>query len=522
MSFRKNINFDDFAIIMSQVDNVAVVKKEIRDNYLLTKPGVSVTTRQHVLPGHRFALVDIPKGDLVKQYGYPFAISKGLKQGSVITKDNTKVYRPDYRKARYGSVGKVVSKKKRINSNYCENNFQGFFRGNGSVGTRNYYAIIPTSLCASDMALKLAGFFNTNTRLRQDYNNIDGVVAAAHTEGCGCNDGVIIERLMLTLKNTITHPNVGAALVIDLGCEKTNLNLTKKYLGGLDKFNKSVDFISIQSVGGTPAAFKEGKKIILKRLKKVNSVNRSAAPLKHLVIGTECGASDSFSGITANPLIGNVVDKIIHSGGSAILSEMPEMVGAESNLIGRMVSKKVVKRFMDGLSYYEDLAKKLGVNIEGNFVPGNEKGGLVNLSLKSLGAILKGGSTPIVDFIDYAQHIRHKGLSIMNGPGNDLESMSGLAASGANMILFSTGMGTTEGNLIVPVIKISTTTNLYKKMAQDMDFNAGKLIDTAMPLDQLGDGLLDLTIKVASGKKTWAEVWKKHLFQIWTAGKLSL
>lgn len=522
MSIKININFDKFAIIMSEEDNVAVVKKEVKNNYLLTKRGVSVVMRQRILPGHRFALTDILKGALVKQYGYPFAISKGLKQGGIITKDNTEVYRLDYRKIRYGSLNKAISKEKRINSDYCKRSFKGFFREDGSVGTRNYYVIIPTSLCASDMTLKLASFFNTNTKLCQGYNNIDGIVAAAHTEGCGCNDGVIIERLMLTLKNTIAHPNVGGALVIDLGCEKTNLGLIRKYLGEVDKFNKSVDFISIQSLGGTPRAFEEGKKIILKRLKKVNSLNRSEAPIRHLVIGTECGASDSFSGITANPLIGNVVDKIIHCGGAAILSETPEMVGAETNLIGRMVSEKVVNKFMDGLSYYEDLARKLGVNIEGNFVPGNEKGGLVNLSLKSLGAILKGGSTPIVDFIDYAQHIRHKGLSIMNGPGNDLESMTGIAASGANIILFSTGMGTTEGNLIVPVIKISTSTSLYHRMPQDMDFNAGKLIDTAMPLNKLGDGLLDLTIKVASGKKTWAEVWKKHLFQIWTAGKLSL
>ena len=522
MSIKKNINFDKFAIIMSQEDNVAVVKKEITNNYLLTKPGVSVIAHQNILPGHRFALTDIPKGALVKQYGYPFAISKGLKQGSVITKNNTRIYRPNYRKIQYGLQNKAVPAKKPFDFEYCKKSFMGFLREDGSAGTRNYYVIIPTSLCASDMASKLATFFSANTKFYKDYDNIDGIVAAAHTEGCGCNDGVIIERLMLTLKNTIAHPNVGGALVIDLGCEKTNLSLTKKYLGDLGKFKKNVDFISIQSLGGTPRSFEEGKKIISRMLKKTNSINRALLPIKHLIIGTECGASDSFSGITANPLIGNVVDKIIHCGGSAILSETPEMIGAETSLISRMISKEVVKKFVDGLGYYEGLAKKLGVNMEGNFVPGNEKGGLVNLSLKSLGAIFKGGSMPIVDFIDYAQRIRRKGLSIMNGPGNDLESMTGIVASGANIVLFSTGMGTTEGNLIVPVIKISTTTNLYNRMPQDIDFNAGGIIDTSIPLDELGDGLLDLAVKVASGKKTWAEVWKKHLFQIWTAGKLSL
>lgn len=358
--------------------------------------------------------------------------------------------------------------------------------------------------------------------LKKKYKNIDGIIAAAHTEGCGCNDGEIIERLMLTLKNTIAHPNVGGVLVIDLGCEKTNYKVVSTYFDGLFKSGKPVDYITIQDLGGTRKTFVEGRKIILERLGEVNDVAREEVHIKHLVIGTECGASDSFSGITSNPVIGQTVDKIIHAGGSAILSETPEMIGAETCLIQRMVSKKVAEKFINGMEYYKSLANRLSVSMNGNFVPGNEEGGLINLTLKSLGAIQKGGSTQIVDFLNYAETLKRPGLSLMNGPGNDFESMTGIVASGANVILFSTGMGTTEGNLITPVIKLSSRTEIFKKMSEDIDLNAGALLDESISTDQLSDKLLDIVVEVASGKKTWAETWQKRSFQIWSAGKLSL
>ena len=198
------------------------------------------------------------------------------------------------------------------------------------------------------------------------------------------------------------------------------------------------------------------------------------------------------------------------------------MIGAEINLIKRMASKKVAEKFINGMNYYKKLAEKLGVALEGNLVHGNLEGGLLNIALKSLGAILKGGNSEIVDFVDYAELIKKKGLNIMNGPGNDLESMTGIAASGANVILFSTGRGTAECNLIVPVIKISTRTEVYEKMRGDIDFNAGQLLDGNISQEDLSNELLDMVTDVASGKKTRTEFWKKRSFQIWTAGKLSL
>lgn len=453
------IPLSKLALLMAEQDNVAIAKREIMQGTVLSFRDGIIRMSDDIPKGHRFSLSDIAKGEAVMQYGYPFGISKGIKKGQKISKYTTSVHRDgNYNKMLEDTfLGRRVTVPDKVCCTIdTERTFMGFMRENGQVGTRNYYLVVPTSLCASDIALKIANSADINDIFKKKYKNVDGIVAAAHTEGCGCNDGEMIDRLLLTLKNTINHPNVGGALIIDLGCEKTNRRVVSKYLTGVSNWKKPLDYISIQSLGGTRMAVAKGIEIVKERLKEVNCTERKTVPLKHLIVGTECGASDSFSGITANPLIGCVVDRIVNAGGSALLTETPEMIGAERCLVSRMASKTVAKKFIKGISYYKSLANRLNVTMDGNFVAGNEDGGLVNLTLKSLGAILKGGTTKIVDFIDYAERIKHHGLSIMNGPGNDLESMTGIVASGANIILFSTGMGTTEGNLIVPVIKIPT------------------------------------------------------------------
>ncbi len=519
------ISFNNIALRMSERDNVAVAKNDIKKNTVIRVNGTMVKVGQTIPKGHRFSLTDIKEGEFAFQYGYPFGLSRGINKGQVIDSHNIDIYKSNDSEALVHEAGSgtyCLQNQRRSHYKQSEKTFHGYKRGNGRVGTRNYYLVVPTSLCAGDSAFKIAYALDKSETIRNKYRNIDGIVAAVHTEGCGCNDGEIIDRLMRTLKNTITHPNVGGALVVDLGCEKTNYKVISEYFRELSSCKKPIDYVSIQKVGGTRNTLETGKDIILARLKEVNATEREEVSLKYLVTGTECGASDSFSGITANPLIGLTVDKIIYGGGSAILSETPEMIGAESSLMKRMVSQSVARKFNKGMNYYKALAERLNVAMDGNFVPGNKAGGLVNLTLKSLGAILKGGSTAIVDFVDYSERISKQGLSIMNGPGNDLESMTGLVASGANIILFSTGMGTTEGNLITPVIKLSSRTEIFHRMHEDIDFNAGVLLDKNISLDQLSEQLLTLVIEVASGKKSWSEIWEKRSFQIWTAGKLSL
>jgi len=510
----------DFAIVMSGMDNVAVAKRDIIQGSILSHDAVVLTVGEDIRKGHRFAIEQIPRGAAVVQYGYTFGISKGIERGGLVSRERVRDWRVDTAglKALVSSFEPFVHPGA---ERYRSMSFSGFERVGGRVGTRNYYLVVPASLCASDLAVKLAGSLDSDERLKREYPAVDGILCAAHTEGCGCDDGRIIDRYLLTLVNTVAHPNVGGAIIVGLGCEKKSARDFKDIFGRIAK-QKPIDYLFIQAEGGTGRALKKGRELILARLGEVNSAKREQVPLSSLIVGTECGASDSFSGITANPVIGSAVDAVISAGGSAILSEVPEMIGAEEALASRMASARVLEKFIRGMSYYRQLAAWLGVEMEGNFVEANARGGLINPTLKSLGAVLKGGRSEVVDFLDYSELAVKKGLSLMNGPGNDLESMTGIAAGGANIMLFSTGSGTTEGCLIAPVIKIPSRTELFEQMDEDMDFDAGRLLSTEATVGELADELVELIIQVASGRKTCAERWAKRSFQIWTAGKLSL
>ena len=361
-----------------------------------------------------------------------------------------------------------------------------------------------------------------DSKILEKYSNIDGVVAIPHAEGCGCDSGLQIDRLMMVLKGYVRHPNVGGCLIMDLGCEQTNYDKMQKYLINTIAENlKPIDWLTIQESGGTSSAVRKAKMLIRKRLSEINRIKREEAPISKLVVGTECGASDSFSGITANPIIGNVADKIIFGGGSAILSEVTEMVGTFGMLLPRCVNLETAYKFRRLLEWYEEIARKLGLSLDPNLVPKNIEAGLINNYIKSLGAVMKGGTTTIEDVIDYGESVKRKGLSIMQGPGNDPESLTGIVAGGANIVCFSTGKGTTTGEAICPVIKITSNEDAFKKLSRDMDFDGSRLL-REKSIDALGEELLDKIILVASGKKTWSERWKQRQFQVWTAGKLSL
>lgn len=509
------------AAIIARYDNVAVAKRPIGRGSVVRLNGFEIRVMDDIAAGQRFAIRDIEGGELLNQYGWPFGISNGIKGGALVSPSSIRRHQEDIREMAERRIESLRGVSRFTPPVFTDigRTFDGYARQDGRAGTRNFYLVVPSSLCASDVASKIAA---TSGSVARGIEGIDGVVAAAHTEGCGCNDGEIIERLITVLKNTIMHPNVGGALIVDLGCEKVHGNDLLDALGGPKAAGKPVDALSIQASGGTRRAIEKGREVVLSRLAEVSSVKRRPLPLSLLSAGLECGASDTFSGLTANPLIGKTVDRLISGGGSAMLSEVPEMLGAEALLLSRMNAAETVERFVKGVEYYRSIAEGLGVSMDGNFVYGNEKGGLLNPALKSLGAVLKGGEAEIVSFLEYGETIKEQGLSLMNGPGNDLESMTGIVAGGANIILFSTGMGATEGNLIAPVIKISSTTGLFRRMDEDIDFDAGPLLDDSITLDEMSGRLMDLTVDVASGKKTWAEQWEKRSFQIWSAGKLSL
>lgn len=511
--------FEDVAILMnSNLDQVAVAKEDIPSGAVLEFNGRAIKIKDLVKKGQRFALRNIKEREFIRQYGYPFAQSKGILEGELIAISKVKNIVPEVSLENYKEPKATIFKEQCLNKK-----FMGINRKNGKVGTRNYYLVVPASMCASETALQVALSLENDKETLKKYPNIDGIVAIPHTEGCGCDSGLQIDRLLTVLKGYVCHPNVGGCLLMDLGCEQTNYEKVYAYLKDIIVENlKPIDWITIEESGGTRSTIEEAQSIIQKRLIQVNRIKREPVPIAKIIVATECGASDSFSGITANPIIGNAVDKIIYGGGSAILSEVTEMVGTFEMLLPRFRNLETANKFKYILEWYMEIAKKMGLSLEPNLVPKNIEGGLINNYIKSLGAVMKGGATVIEDVIDYGEPLKTKGLTIMQGPGNDPESVTGLVASGATIICFSTGKGTVTGDAICPVIKIATNENTFKKLPEDMDFDASRLLREKISIDALGEELLDKIIAVASGEKTWPEKWKQRQFQVWTAGKLSL
>lgn len=517
MSHHGRLKLTDYAIVVNtRTDNIALTKKALPAGADVLYGAAPIRLLSHMLPGQRFALREIPEGNYLFQYGYPFGRSNGILPGELVTTENTLNEIPPL-----PDPTQFILPAHRVDEKLSQRSFLGYRRSNGHCGTRNYYIVVPTSMCASAVAQQIADKFSS------ELPGIDAVIALPNTEGCGCATGMQIDRFLTVLRNSILHENVAGALIVDLGCEQTNYPVVKKFLeeDNWGCMEKPTDWLTIQSTGGTKKAIAKGVGIVSDRTRQLADSKREPCPLSALTIGSECGASDAFSGVTANRVIGEAIDRIIAVGGSAIFSEFPEMVGAEQVLFPRMRNETVINKFKVQMNWYKQMALLLGTSMDHNLVPENKAGGLINPYIKSLGAVMKGGTSIIQDVVDYGALIPSSGLHIMQGPGNDLESVTGLAASGANMICFSTGRGTVTGCALVPVIKISSTSELYARMPDDMDFDAGAILKSPTPdqtLETLGESLLDYIIDVASGQKTKPEINHQRQFQVWTAGKLSL
>ena len=512
-------SIEESAIVMlCDIDQVAIAKDDISSGQVMECDGILIETKEQIKKGHRFAIKDIPEGEFIRQNGFAFGQSKGIKKGELVSSSRVNDVIPEASISDFHPPSSTQYEKKFLNKT-----FSGYVRKNGLTGTRNYYLVVPTSMCVSETAEQVVHCLENSIDVEHKYPNVDGIVAISNTEGCGCAANEQIERFLGVLKGYIRHPNVGGCLIMDLGCEQTNYEIMFAYLKNtVDEELKPIDWLTVQESGGTRLAIEKAVNIIGDRLAEVNRIERKPTPISALVVGTECGASDSFSGITANPVIGNAVDRIILGKGSGILSEIPEMLGTYEMLLPRFRTSEIAEKFNNLIEWYIDIAKKLDLTLNDNLVPGNIEGGLLNNYIKSIGAVMKGGSTVIEDILEYAEPVRKNGLSIMQGPGGDLESVTGIVASGATVICFSTGKGTTTGNAICPVIKISSNNYTFKKLPEDIDFNAGRLLTEQITINKLGEELLETIIDVASGKETWSEMWKQRQFQVWTAGKLSL
>jgi altronate hydrolase len=380
--------------------------------------------------------------------------------------------------------------------------FQGITRPDGKVGTRNYVGILTSVNCAAGVARFIADRIDKNTLDR--YPNVDGIVALGHGTGCGMvGQGEALDLLQRTIAGYARHPNFAGVVLVGLGCEVNQIDCLMEASGLRE--GPSLRVVGIQQAGGTAEAVRRGVEAVKEMLSSANQVMRVPVSAEHLVVGLECGGSDAFSGLSANPALGYAVDLIVQNGATAILSETPEIYGAEHLLTRRAVRREVGEKLIARIRWWEDYTRRLGGEINNNPTPGNKAGGLTTILEKSLGASAKGGTTPLVDVYRYAEPVKAKGLVFMDTPGHDTVSVTGMIAGGANVICFTTGRGTVCGFKPAPCLKLATNTGLYERMRDDMDLNCGPILEGKASLEEMGRRIFETILATASGRKTRSE-----------------
>ena len=498
-----------FAVHLRPNDNIAVAAKTIPPETDLSHDGSTIRIPAIVKMGHKFAVAPIKEGDAVLKFGQIIGFaSKPIALGEHVHVHNLKAekFERDY------AFG--VDRPAPLPPPAEWRTFMGYDRGTDRpahqrYGTRNYLAIISTVNCSASTSKYIAERIRASGILK-DYPNVDGVVPVVHKQGCGHQyEGPDHKQLERTLAGFAKHPNVGAYLLIGLGCEivqathlieSEQLGITQ--LGGSKKAPK---VLTIQESGGIGKTVDAGVKYIQEMLPKLNEAKRVQLPAKHIILGTNCGGSDGNSGVTANPALGIASDKIVQQGGTSILGETPEIYGAEHVLTRRAVSKEVGEKLVERIKWWEWYTGVFGAEINNNPSPGNKEGGLTTIYEKSLGAIAKAGSTEMVDVYQYAEPVTAKGFVVMDTPGYDPVSMTGIVAGGANVCVFTTGRGSVYGCKPTPSIKVATNTPMYDRMESDMDVNAGRILD-GVSVEKVGQEIFDLILEVASGKQTKSEI----------------
>jgi altronate hydrolase len=509
------------AIVVDSRDNVAVVKQDVPSGTTVTlENGQPVLVKTAVNTGNRFAISAIPAGEFVRQYGQPIGTSLGIAEGDLVSHANMSDEIPLVRSL---SEDLRTAPPDYFSPDECRS-FAGFRRPDGRVGTRNFVLVIPTSMCSSHEAQQIATIAEFTICNRQKYPNVDGVVAIPHNKGCGCPDGSNVDVLLRVLSNYADHPNVGGVVLLELGCEKTNLSVVEGYLGRAQRtLSKPIVRIGVQDVGGTQAAIDRGLAAVTEMLPRVNESRREKASFAELVLGVKCGASDAFSGISANPSLGRAADAIVRSRGTVLITEVPEFCGAEHVLANRGKDAETGRAVYRMVDWYREYARKFGTEVGQNPSPGNIAGGLLNITVKSLGAIAKAGTTRVEGIVDYGEVPRSRGLHLMQGPGYDQESTPALVAAGATVVVFTTGRGSTMGNAIAPVIKLTSNNAVFERMPGDMDLSAGGIIDGTETIDDVAARLLHYIQRVAGGEiQAKAEALKHREFQVWGEQAISL
>ncbi|MFI5154916.1 MAG: UxaA family hydrolase [Chitinophagales bacterium] len=515
-------------------DNVLVALQDLPKGKKLMHGGKEYALVEDIPAKHKFTMQRLKLGDPVFMYGVLVGKAKGdIEAGARISTSNLKHASEDYRLSPERKTGWHIPEV----SKWKDRTFMGFHRPDGSVGTANYWLIVPLVFCENrnvevlkDALLEELGYarpkkYKQFTRqlvesyksgkslstieFKQDeslseakrlFENVDGIKFISHEGGCG-GTRQDAQALCGLLAGYIAHPNVGGATVLSLGCQNAQVAMLQEEIEKrVPGFNKPLYILEQQKIGLETDLMAMAVKETFTGLTQINEHKRKPAPLSKLSVGLECGGSDGFSGISANPAIGYTSDLLVTLGGAVILSEFPELCGVEQELSDRCVDEPTAARFIKLMRTYNDRALAVGSGFDMNPSPGNIKDGLITDAIKSAGAAKKGGTSPVTDVLDYPERIRKPGLNLLCTPGNDVESTTAEVGSGANIVLFTTGLGTPTGNPIAPVIKISSNTPLYKKMPDIIDINAGTIIDGVETIEECGSRILDYVIHAASGE----------------------
>lgn len=498
---------ENSAIVLHPRDNVAITRVRLDAGQLVEANADRIMACTAIPAGHKVALRDIANGAPVYRYGNVIGFAtQAIRAGEHVHMHNLGFRELDTRTLPALEPAPPLP-------HAAPATFLGYARADGRVGTRNYIAIVAASNCAAYTAELIAGSFAEEPLPK----NLDGVVAFPHGEGCAQSIGPDTEQLQRTLMGVLDHPNVSAALILGLGCE---VNQIGHYLGNPthSATPAALQGLTLQESGGTRGALEAARRQLRTFIERAAEERRSEAPAAKISLGLNCGGSDSFSGITANPALGYCCDLLVEQGGAVVLAETTEIFGAEHLLLRRARTLEVARKLVGCVDRYKAYLRQFGGSFNDNPSFGNKEGGLSNILEKSLGAVAKAGSSTLEDVIDYAERIRTPGFTFMNTPGYDPVSITGLAAGGVNLIAFTTGRGSAIGFPSIPVLKIASNSQTYRRMLGNMDINAGRIADGEASIEDVGREIFAALLRIASGERTKAEQLGHHEFAPWRIG----
>lgn len=497
-------------ILLHPADDVAICRCQVIGGAVLQ----GITAKRLIPAGHKMALRAIAQGEPVRRYNQIIGFaSRAIAPGEHVHTHNLAMGEFD-RDYAFGADMKPAPSRQHAQ-------FMGIRRANGKVATRNYIGILSSVNCSTTVARAVADHFSAGNPASplHAFPNVDGVVALTHGAGCGMDDaGLGMQVLQRTLAGYALHANFAAILVVGLGCESNQISSLLK-AGGLHEGDAFQTF-NIQDVGGTRKAVARGIEIVQGFLAQADAVSRQPCSVEHLIVGLQCGGSDGYSGISANPALGHAVDLLVAHGGTAILSETPEVYGAEHLLTRRAVRPEVGQRLVDRIHWWEEYVRSQHGELNNNPAPGNKAGGLTTILEKSLGAVAKGGTTNLQAVLEYAEPVTQHGLVFMDTPGYDPVSATGQVAGGANLICFTTGRGSAYGCAPSPSLKLATNTALWQRQEEDIDINCGEIIDGAATIAEMGARIFAELLATASGQKTKSELhgYGQNEFVPWQLG----